>query len=101
MCGGDRTVAGRGAPGLRLVTDERVDAATVRAAVGVPARGVAERQHVEGVEADDGVDAVVIAPQSVHELRALHLLGRLAKEAQRAGDLRRLHRLLRREARNE
>ena len=93
--GGDRAVARRCAPALRLLADEGVDAAAVGAAVRVPACGVAQRQHVERMEADDRVDAVVIAPEAVDQFRSLHLLGGLAEKAQRAGEVRLLHGVLR------
>ena len=59
-----------------------------------PTRRVAQGQHIERMEADDGVEAVVIAAQSVHNLGSLDLFGRFAEELERATDIGRLHRML-------
>ena len=60
----------------------------------VPPRGVAQGQHVERVEAHDRVDAVVVTPQAMDELRALHFFGRLTEEAQCSGHGSRPHGVL-------
>ena len=88
-------------PRLRLFAEEFVDRRVVRPAMGVPARRVAQRQHVEGVEGDDGVKPVVIALRRMDGLGAPHLLRRLAHEAERAGDAVLLHRRLGRERADE
>src|SRR5262249_36624618 len=82
------------APGLGLVTDKGIDATAVGTAVGVPARGVAEGQHGEGVEAHGGVDAVVVTPEAMDNFRALHLFSRLTEEAQCSGHAAPLHGVL-------
>src|SRR6516165_187187 len=80
VSGSDRAVMRGGAPGLGVVTDKGVDAAAVGAAVRIPPRGVAQGQHVEGVEAHDRVDAVVVTAETVDQLRALYLLSGLTEE---------------------
>ena len=76
----------RAHPVFRLVADEAIDHRIGRAAMRVPAHRVAQRQHVEGVEGDHAVEAVIIALGRMDRLGAAHLLGRLAGEAQRARD---------------
>ncbi len=71
-----------GKPALRLFTEKLIEHAVIGTAVGIPASGVAQRQHVERMKGDYGVEAVVIPSGGVDRLRAAHFFGRLAHEAQ-------------------
>ena len=84
-----RLVAGK--PGLRLVAFEAVDAEIGRAAMGIPPRRIGERQHVGGMEADEGVEVVIVALGGMDGLRQAQLFRGLAEKDERAVEIEFLH----------
>ena len=62
--------------------------------MGVPSRGIAEWQHVEGMEADGGIEIVVVAGCRMDGLGAAQLLRRFAEELQGATNVASLHGIL-------
>ncbi len=90
----DRRAIACANPIFGFVADKAIDHRIGRAAMRVPARRVAERQHVERMEGDHAGKAIVVAFCGMDRLRPPHLLRRLAGEAQRARYAVALHRRL-------
>src|SRR5918995_1042185 len=66
-----------------LLAEKLIEEAVIGTAMGIPARGVAQRQHVKRVERDDRVEAIVIALRRMDRFRAAHFFSGLAHEAER------------------
>ena len=81
-------------PGFRVLALEGVDAAPIGRAVRVPEAAVGKPRERMRVEAEGGVEVVVITLGGMDGLGAAHLLGRLAEEFQPALDAVLLHDVL-------
>src|SRR5215813_5127699 len=81
-------------PGFGVRAFEGVDLAPVGAAVGVPDRRVGVGAEIGRMEADSGVEIIVVAVGGVDRLRAAHLLRGFAEELERPGNAVFLHRCL-------
>ena len=89
-CDGVRAAAtpalGHGCPGVRLGALECIDAAPVRAAVGVKNGGTASCRPKRRMKGDTRIHVVVIALGGVYRLRAAHFLRRLTHKLEGALD---------------
>ena len=81
-----------GHPCLGRLAGEFVDHAISHPAMGIPAHGVAERGHVEGVKGQRGIEIVVIARGGMERFGAAHLFGGFSEEFQATWDVMGLHR---------
>src|SRR5271170_6851675 len=80
-----------GDPVLRLVAREGINVVVADTAMSIPGDGIAQRRQVVRMKAHRGIESVVIALRRVDRFGGPKLLGRLAKQLQRATDTVLLH----------
>ena len=88
---GDAAAGRLALPRFRMLAFERVDPAPIGRAGGVPEAAVGQRGKRVRVEAEGGVQAIVIAVRGMHGLGAAHLFSRFAEKHERTADAVLLH----------